>query len=57
MTHWLQDADFAGIRDAAALARLPEAERTDWQKLWADVAGLLRRTDEPKAAEKPDTMP
>jgi Tfp pilus assembly protein PilF len=44
MQHWQQDSDFAGVRDAAALAKLPEAERAAWQKLWADVADLLKRT-------------
>jgi hypothetical protein len=31
-------------RDDPALAQLPEAERKDWQKLWADVQRLLDRT-------------
>jgi tetratricopeptide (TPR) repeat protein len=29
------------VRDEAALTKLPEAEREQWQRLWADVAGLL----------------
>jgi tetratricopeptide (TPR) repeat protein len=48
MQHWLGDTDFAGVRGPDALAKLPEAERKDWEKLWADVADLLRR-----AADKP----
>ena len=48
MQHWQQDKDFAGVRGPAALAKLPEAERQDWEKLWADVADLLGR-----AADKP----
>jgi serine/threonine-protein kinase len=32
----------AGVRDPAALARLPEAERQEWQALWQEVEGLLR---------------
>jgi hypothetical protein len=43
MRDWQQDEDLAGVRDAAALARLPAAERRDWQKVWADVAALLAR--------------
>jgi hypothetical protein len=31
------------VRDAAALAALPEAERADWQGLWADVQALLEK--------------
>jgi serine/threonine protein kinase/tetratricopeptide (TPR) repeat protein len=57
LQNWQRDSDFAGVRDAAALAKLPEAERIAWQKFWADVAELLKRTDEPKAPEKPATKP
>jgi tetratricopeptide (TPR) repeat protein len=48
MQHWLTDKDFNGVRGPDALAKLPEAERPDWQKLWADVADMHRRT-----ADKP----
>jgi serine/threonine protein kinase/tetratricopeptide (TPR) repeat protein len=48
LQHWLQDTDFAGVRGDEALARLPEAERADWQKLWADVETLRRRAGESK---------
>jgi serine/threonine-protein kinase len=41
--HWQADADLAGVRDKGALAKLPEAERKEWQQLWADVAALLQR--------------
>jgi len=43
MRHWLQDADFAGVRGAVALGRLPEAERADWQRLWQEVEALRQR--------------
>jgi tetratricopeptide (TPR) repeat protein len=43
LRHWQQDADLAGVRDRAALAGLPAEERAAWQKLWAEVADLLRR--------------
>jgi len=41
MQHWQQDTDFAGVRGPEALAKLPEAERQEWQQLWADVADTL----------------
>jgi hypothetical protein len=44
MHRWLEDPDFAGVRGPEALARLPEAERQAWQKLWADVADTLARS-------------
>jgi serine/threonine-protein kinase len=51
MQHWLQDTDFDGVRNAEALARLPEAERPKWQKLWEEVKTLWHR-----AAERPKTI-
>jgi hypothetical protein len=33
------------VREPAALAKLPEAERQAWQGLWADVAALHKRTE------------
>jgi tetratricopeptide (TPR) repeat protein/tRNA A-37 threonylcarbamoyl transferase component Bud32 len=40
LAHWKGDADLAGIRDEAALAKLPEAEREAFRSLWADVEEL-----------------
>jgi tetratricopeptide (TPR) repeat protein len=56
MRHWLADADMSGVRDADALARLPEEERAAWAKLWAGVVDLLAQTKEPtpRDKEKPD---
>jgi tetratricopeptide (TPR) repeat protein len=42
LRHWSQDPDFDGVR-GAALARLSEAERRDWQQLWADVEKTLEQ--------------
>ncbi len=41
LTHWKQDADLVGVRDTPQLARLPEAERKEWQLLWAAVEDVL----------------
>jgi tetratricopeptide (TPR) repeat protein len=43
LRHWQTDPDLAGVRDAAALAGLPQTERADWQRLWADVQALLEK--------------
>jgi tetratricopeptide (TPR) repeat protein/serine/threonine protein kinase len=43
MQHWQGDADFASVRGPEALARLPEAERPQWQELWQEVAALQKR--------------
>jgi hypothetical protein len=47
LRQWQQNSDLVGLRDAAALAKLPAEERAACEKLWADVAALLT-----KAAEK-----
>ncbi len=58
LAHWLEDTDFASVRGEQDLAKLPEAERKDWQKLWAEVAGTLARAQgKPTPATKPDTKP
>jgi hypothetical protein len=44
LRHWQGDPDLAGVRDKAALAKLPEAERAGWRKLWAGVDYLRRRS-------------
>jgi serine/threonine-protein kinase len=44
--HWQQDADLASVRGQEALAQLPEAERTAWQQLWAEVETLRQKTSE-----------
>jgi tetratricopeptide (TPR) repeat protein/serine/threonine protein kinase len=46
LQHWQKDADFAALREKAALDKLPAAERDSWQRLWADVAALLQRAQE-----------
>jgi hypothetical protein len=43
MRHWQRDPDLAGLRDEAALARLPEADQKAWRTFWAEVATLLKR--------------
>jgi tetratricopeptide (TPR) repeat protein len=52
MAHWLQDSDFAGVRGPEALARFPEPERQQWQKLWAEVADTLARAKGQAVPEK-----
>jgi hypothetical protein len=45
LRHWQKDPDLAGIRDPAALARLPAGEREGFTRLWADVAALLKMAE------------
>jgi hypothetical protein len=45
---WQQDNDLFGIRDAAALAKLPAEERAACEKLWAEVTALLKKVEEMK---------
>jgi serine/threonine protein kinase/tetratricopeptide (TPR) repeat protein len=41
LQRWQAEGNLDGVREAEALARLPEAERKLWQELWADVASTL----------------
>jgi tetratricopeptide (TPR) repeat protein len=50
MAHWLGDTDLAVVRGTDALARLPESERADWEKLWMEVEALRRRAESPPPA-------
>jgi tetratricopeptide (TPR) repeat protein len=38
---WQTDSALASVRDPAELAKLPAAEREQWQLLWADVAAQV----------------
>jgi tetratricopeptide (TPR) repeat protein len=53
MQHWQRDSDLAGIRDAAALAKLPAEECAACERLWADVAALLKKAEAPATEDKP----
>jgi tetratricopeptide (TPR) repeat protein/tRNA A-37 threonylcarbamoyl transferase component Bud32 len=48
LQHWQQDVDLASVRDAKALAGLPEAQRAPWQQLWSDVESLLQKCQDRK---------
>ena len=43
MQRWLRDRDLTSVRSPDALGKLSEAERQEWQKLWADVADTLAK--------------
>jgi eukaryotic-like serine/threonine-protein kinase len=38
---WQTDPALTSVRDAPALAKLPDAEREPWQRFWADVAAVV----------------
>jgi hypothetical protein len=48
LKHWQQHTDLAGIRDKAALAKLPEAERQAWEQLWKELEELGKRAAQMK---------
>jgi serine/threonine-protein kinase len=47
LRHWQQDSDLAGLRDAAALAKLSAEERAPCKRLWSEVAALLKKAETP----------
>jgi hypothetical protein len=40
-----EDTDFSGIRDKAALEKLPPDEQKAFMQLWADLAALLKKAE------------
>ena len=43
LQHWKADTDLAGLRDAAALAKLPGEEQKACRALWVEVDALLAK--------------
>jgi hypothetical protein len=43
---WKPEPDLAALRKPEALVKLPEAERKDWEALWARVDALIKRASE-----------
>jgi tetratricopeptide (TPR) repeat protein len=43
LKHWKTEPELAGVRDADALAKLPNSEQQAWRTLWSDVDALLRK--------------
>jgi hypothetical protein len=44
LRHWQFDSDLAGIRESAAINKLPAQEQEACKKLWTNVADLLRKS-------------
>lgn len=40
---WRFHPAFAGVREPAALANIPAAERLEWEKIWTEVAAVAKR--------------
>jgi tetratricopeptide (TPR) repeat protein len=41
LQQWQKDTDLASVREGGSLGMLPEAERREWEALWAEVLALL----------------
>jgi tetratricopeptide (TPR) repeat protein len=48
LSQWQRDPDLAGLRDKAALDKLPAEEQKAFAQLWADVAALQKADKEKK---------
>jgi serine/threonine-protein kinase len=48
LADWRQVASLASVREKAALDRIPDDERKEWQQLWNDVSVLLKKVEEKK---------
>jgi hypothetical protein len=53
LQYWLQDTDFGGVR-GDAVNKLPESERHEWEKLWAEVEAVRQRAAKPQEPERSD---
>ena len=53
LAHWQTDLDLAGVRDEAALKKLPPDELPAWRQLWADVTALQKRAQQPTDVKPP----
>jgi serine/threonine-protein kinase len=49
LQHWKADPDLAGLRDPAALAKLPEDEQKACRALWAELDALLAKASGDRA--------
>ncbi len=47
MGYWLADASLSGVREPGPLAKLPAAERSEWETLWANVKATLADAQKP----------
>jgi hypothetical protein len=47
LLRWQKDTEFAGVRDEAALAKLPGEEPAAWKALWAKVDALQAKARKP----------
>ncbi len=57
LAHWQKDSDLASVRDPDKLAALPEAERKEWEALWADVKALHAKVSAETAAPPTEPKP
>src|SRR5262249_40914886 len=48
LQHWQRDDDLIGVRDPAAIAKLPPDEQDSWRELWAKVGTLHQRARGPQ---------
>jgi len=49
---WQHDSALASVRDAHALQRLPEQERSRWQRFWQDVEAATRDPNEDRSTRQ-----
>ncbi len=45
LKYWREDSDLAGVREAAALAKLPADEQEAFTQFWGKVAALLKKAE------------
>src|SRR5262249_44660822 len=43
LSAWRRDRYLPSVREPEALAKLPEAERKEWEAFWAEVEAVIKR--------------
>jgi hypothetical protein len=43
LLHWKRNPDLVGVRDKAAVAKLPAADQQAWLSFWAELAATRKR--------------
>jgi tetratricopeptide (TPR) repeat protein len=46
LKRWQRDSDLAGVRDPAAVAKLPTDEQQAWRELWTNVKSVTQKVNE-----------
>jgi hypothetical protein len=53
LSAWQADPALTSVRETSELVKLPDADREEWQRLWADVAAAIAAGSETHPSAEP----